>query len=77
MNDIRKHIDSLMTSEIVSIVEDYEQFEREGMIGDCTLRRHAQMFTIPDSGGIVTVMERVAFEAYRNIALNRINMQKG
>lgn len=67
MNSIRKHIDSLMLSEVLQLVEDYEEFERAGSIGDCALSRTAQSFTSPwDS--IVMTMRDVAFEAYRKVA---------
>lgn len=69
MNSIRKHIDSLMLSEVLQLVEDYEEFERAGSIGDCALRRTAQSFTaLYDSISIVMTMRDVAFEAYRKVA---------
>lgn len=67
MNSIRKHIDSLMLSEVLSLIEDYETFERMGSIGDCALRRTAQSFTAPYDS-IVMAMRDVAFEAYRKVA---------
>lgn len=67
MNSIRKHIDSLTPREVLSLIEDYETFERVGSIGDCALRRTAQSLT-PPGCSIVSMMRDVAFEAYRTVA---------
>lgn len=67
MNTIRAYISILPLKEVLRLIEDYEEFERVGSIGDCALRRTAQSFTAPYDS-IVMAMRDVAFEAYRNVA---------
>jgi hypothetical protein len=67
MNTIRAYISILPQKEVLRLIEDYEEFERVGSIGDCALRRTAQSFTAPYDS-IVMAMRDVAFEAYRYVA---------
>ena len=61
---------SLPDSQRMQLVFDHQQFERDGMIGDCELRRQAEKFMsdFGDAGHVVLWMERLAFEAYRYYA---------
>ncbi len=67
MNSIRKHIDNLTPREVLSLIEDYETFERVGSIGECALRQTAQDL-LPPGCSVVSMMRDVAFEAYRSVA---------
>jgi hypothetical protein len=53
------------------MIANYEQFEQDGSIGDCTLRTNAEFvskqLSIPPHN-IVMMMDRVAFECYRYFA---------
>lgn len=69
MNMIRDYISILPQREVLRLIEDYEEFERAGSIGDCALRRTAQNFISP-CDSIVMAMRDVAFEAYRFIAIS-------
>lgn len=65
---VREHLDQ---KTIVAIIDSYEQFLRDGYIGDEPVRVYAEKY-LRDTGfsiPIVTTMERVAFECYRQIAL--------
>lgn len=68
---IREYVETLNDEVLVEILRDYEQFESEGVIGDCALRSNAQK--IADNIGIknhmiVFIMEKLAFECYRHFA---------
>jgi hypothetical protein len=65
---IKEYIINLDRETIIQLIRDYEQFERDGMIGDCELRRRANSFQTVHLGNVVMFMERLAFEAYRRIA---------
>ena len=67
MNTLRNHIDALDYHDLIALVNDYERFERDGSIGECYLRDTAGHFLLPGFS-IVSLMERVAFEAYRALA---------
>lgn len=64
---MREAINKLPLDKLVQIVKDYEKFELDGFIGDCELRRQAESFRYSDAS-IVLLMERIAFEVYRNLA---------
>ena len=69
MKTLSDRIRALTTDNLEQLIEDYEQFERDGAIGDCYLRSTAKEFA--ESLGIqvsgVLWMDRVAFEAYREL----------
>jgi hypothetical protein len=79
MNQIREHILSIDRDLVVQIIRDYEKFEQEGAISECVLRATAiRLFapycrSVAQPGSIVTIMESVAFEAYRRIAMETLN----
>ena len=64
---MREAINKLPLDKLVQIVKDYEKFELDGFIGDCELRHQAEAFRYSDAS-IVLLMERIAFEVYRNLA---------
>jgi len=73
MSILRNHVADLERDIVLQIIRDYEQFERDGAIGDCHLRSIAHdliksITKSTDTGGIVLWMEKLAFEAYRRIA---------
>lgn len=65
---IKEIINGLDRPTVVQLIRDWEQFERDGMIGNCELRRMANSFPGVDSSNVVMFMERLTFEAYRRIA---------
>ena len=75
MNQIREHILSIDRDLVVQIIRDYEKFEQEGAIGECILRTTAIRLFAPycTPGSVVTIMESVALEAYRRIAMETLN----
>ena len=75
MNQIREHILSIDRDLVVQIIRDYEKFEQEGAISECVLRATAIRLFAPYSitDSVVTIMESVAFEAYRRIAMETLN----
>ena len=66
MNKIKERIEKLSYDDVIRIIEDYEQFEKDGFIGDCLLRKTAEDIGV--DGNIIFWMERVALEAYRYVA---------
>jgi hypothetical protein len=62
-------VNAMTDRQLLQIVADYEQFERDSFIGDCLLRSTAEKIkdTLGD-GSITFWMERVALETYRNFA---------
>jgi hypothetical protein len=78
MSILRDHVADLERDIVLQIIRDYEQFERDGAIGDCHLRSIAHdliksITKSTDTGSIVFWMERLAFEAYRRIAMEVIS----
>lgn len=75
MKTLRDIIQTLTKQNLQQLIEDYEQFERDGAIGDCYLRSTAKEFA--ESLGIqvsgVLWMDRVAFEAYRELYNRLLN----
>ena len=61
----------LSLDELKELTSDYEQFERDGSIGDCHLRTMAgrvqQELGISSGFPLTLWMEKVAFEAYREL----------
>ena len=75
---MREFVDSLHRADVLQLISDYEEFEKYGSIGDCCLRRTAETLitsltkgTFP--GSPILWMERLAFEAYRRIAMEVIS----
>lgn len=75
MKTLKEIIEVLPISELIQLTKDYEQFERDGSIGDCFLRQTSSSlvneFGIPPANTILW-MDRVAFEAYRALAKETI-----
>jgi hypothetical protein len=66
----QRFIESLSEQEMISIIEGYEQFEKDGIIGDEPIRVFAVAFMkeIEVDSNVVVWMERLAFECYRHFA---------
>lgn len=60
-------IELLSDAEKMQLIEQFEQFEKDGFIGDCELRSLAM--TLPGSGNyVVMFMNILANECYRYFA---------
>lgn len=60
---------SFSDATMLQCIRDYEQYEKDGFIGDCTLREVAEAtFTDLHRDKIILWMQQVAFEAYRRFA---------
>jgi hypothetical protein len=73
MNIVRDFISKLDRQDVLRMIEDWEQIERDGRIGDCLLRSNAHALmekitkgTLP--GSILIWTEKLTFESYRRIA---------
>ncbi len=69
INSVREYIESINDENCLwEMIANYEQFEQDGSIGDCTLRANAELISkelsIPPHN-IVMMMDRVALECYR------------
>jgi len=72
---IRDYIEELSWEKLLEIINDFEQFERDGAIGDCFLRSLSDkiQFQITQKHeNIVIWMNMVANDCYRIIAENAI-----
>jgi len=71
MNIVAEYISTLSDQTKVVIINDYEQFEKDGMIGECTLRittrELMEKHNIPDHTPVLW-MNQVAAECYRYFA---------
>ena len=45
MDKVREYVEGLSDAERVAMMNDFDQFEEKGEIGDCSLRRHAATLT--------------------------------
>lgn len=61
---------SIDEDELKLVISDYEQFTRDGFIGECTLRSLTRRWTdnIESNANVTIWMDRVAFEAYKHFA---------
>ena len=68
---ISQMVHELSLDKLKELTSDYEQFERDGSIGDCHLRTmagRAQRELGLNSGfPVILWVEKVAFEAYREL----------
>src|SRR5574343_941344 len=77
MNMIQQRVRAMYDHALQSLIADFEQFEADGYIGDCTLRREAETIgaEVKDPHNVVIWMKQVAFETYRELywrSLDRI-----
>jgi len=70
-NILRQYVLNLSFDDLLKIIKDFEQLERDGFIDDCNLRKAAQDFRdkygLPGSQ-IILWMDRIAHDCYRIIA---------
>lgn len=67
-NPLYDRIKLLPVEDMQQMIKDYEQFEKDGKIGDCLLRRTAQDFITENrmsSSAVVHLMKDFAFECLR------------
>lgn len=74
INSVREYIESINDENCLwEMIANYEQFEKDGSIGNCTLRTNAEIVSkqlgIP-SHNIIMMMDRIAFECYRYFTHN-------
>lgn len=69
MNNIATFVQELTSGELEELAIDYEQFEAQGSIGDCALRRAAETIATQLGTTMPTaiLMNQVAFETYREL----------
>lgn len=71
MTKIKKYANKFSFEEILQIFEDYKLFEKQGFIGECTLRKKAKDFVKEENikdANIVFYMETIVNSCYRLIA---------
>jgi hypothetical protein len=65
---IQEYIEKQSTNTLRSIAGDWEDFERDGHIGDCTLRNVAtELMTKVSANNVTFWMREVAFSTYREL----------
>lgn len=75
---IRLDVAQLSRDEMLQMIRDYAELEREGAVGECTLRtfaREIRQRNGDSSIGIVLLMRDIAFEIFRRLAME--NIQNG
>jgi len=71
MNSLRDFLFDYRDIDLRLLICDYEEFEKNGQIGDCYLRRtaHEYMESIKMADHhVVFIMEKIAFESFRRLA---------
>jgi len=72
----KTEIDKLSTQDKLKLISEFEEFEREGQIGQCLLRSTAAK--IPGGQANITVMmTMVAMETYRHFAKEQLKRIRG
>lgn len=68
-NKVRQRIMVLTEFELLELVANFEQFEKDAMIGDCLLRREAERLgeSLAAAQYVVLWMNQLAFETYREL----------
>lgn len=75
MQTIRGFVGQLDYDECLQIMKDYEQFEKDGYIGDCLLREKSGIVKAAyGSDSIVLIMEALIKEVYRRLAYGYTRM---
>lgn len=65
MDRVQELVYSFSQEYVDLIIANYEQFERDGFIGEVPLREEARKVIPRDGSYIVMMMKDVAFECYR------------
>ena len=69
MSTIQQRIQALDDEKLLGFIDDFEWFEKDAQIGDCSLRAEAEElgeeFKSPHN--VVMWMHMIAFEAYREL----------
>jgi hypothetical protein len=65
---IRDQIAKWPMERVNIVLAQWDDFERDGAIGDCDLRRAAQDMNPSATSGVTTMMRDIAFECYRRKA---------
>lgn len=72
---IRMDVAELSREQMLQMVRDYNELEREGAVGECALRSFAREIRERSGGssiGIVMLMRDIAFEIFRRFAMENI-----
>ena len=73
-NPLRAYVAQLPLDTLVYIHQDTQELQRNGSIGDCTLRRVTEEFLAQEQGTgssiFVIWMDRVSHEVYRRLAVS-------
>lgn len=76
-NLLRDYVATLSAEVCNQIINDQEQFENDGFIGDCVLRTHAGIIkddVLNAVGTNITLwMDRLVFEVYRRYTYEQIS----
>ena len=81
MNKFEKHVAKRTDEEKRQIIADYEQFQRDGFIGGCTVRTVAREWidslgASSSSLSITGVMKDVAMECYKHFTNEFFKLEK-
>ena len=77
MNIIQEILSAMPLEDVEQLTVDFEQFEKDGFIGDCLLRKTAQNLPLNgmQNANVAIFMYTIAFEAYRHL-YRRLSPQK-
>lgn len=65
MNIIQEYVADLTEDQRYQIIKDWEQFEKDGYIGNCFLRESVRKIIPSGSISITLIMKDIAFEVFR------------
>jgi hypothetical protein len=70
------YIERMSESTRLALINDYEQFRRDGFIGECVLRSESRIFMrmMQDQGNITMWMSWLACAAYRYYGTRYISL---
>ena len=73
---IQVFVEQLTDADKLAIIKGYEQFQKDGVIGDEPIRRFAVDFmdSIQTTSNVVMWMQRLAFECYKYFATRYLRL---
>ena len=79
MNPLKEFVNNLSDDEKIQIMKDYNQFEKDGFIGDSAIRTNARKLIrqLGANENMITMwMKDIAFECYREYAWKYVGLRE-
>lgn len=75
LNDIRKLVSTLTVEQRIRVFKEFEEFEKNSVIGDSLLRNLADRFVVSvgmPGHHVVLWMNQIAYEVWRSFCMDHI-----